>query len=53
MGRVIHSSRSVCFTGWTGGVAMFNRALNAEEMAKLAAMAKGAVPTAKPARESN
>ncbi len=40
IGRVIHSSRSVGFTGWIGGVAVFNRALSAEEMQKLAAMAK-------------
>jgi len=26
IGRVIHSSRSVGFTGWIGGVAVFNRA---------------------------
>ncbi len=38
IGRVIHSSRSVGFTGWIGGVAVFNRALNAEEMTKLSAI---------------
>ncbi len=42
IGRVIHSSRSVGFTGWIGGVAVFNRALTAEEMGKLAAVADGA-----------
>jgi hypothetical protein len=36
IGRVIHSSRGVGFTGWIGGVAVFDRALNAEEMGKLA-----------------
>ena len=36
IGRVIHSSRSVGFTGWIGGVAVFNRALRGEELAKLA-----------------
>lgn len=36
IGRVIHSSRSVGFTGWIGGVAVFNRALRAEELARLA-----------------
>lgn len=35
IGRVIHSSRSVGFTGWIGGVAVFNRALTAEELVKL------------------
>lgn len=36
--RVIHSSRSVGFTGWVGGVAAFNRALNAEDLEKLSAI---------------
>jgi hypothetical protein len=36
IGRVIHSSRSVGFTGWIGGVAVFDRALTAEEHARLA-----------------
>ncbi|MFM2168244.1 MAG: hypothetical protein RIS79_2615, partial [Verrucomicrobiota bacterium] len=36
IGRVIHSSRSVGFTGWIGGVAVFDRALSAEELGKLA-----------------
>ena len=36
MGRVIHSGRSVGFTGWIGGVAVFDRALSGEELAKLA-----------------
>ena len=36
IGRVIHSSRSVGFTGWIGGVAVFNRALGAVELGRLA-----------------
>jgi len=32
IGRVIHSARSVGFTGWIGGVAVFDRALSAEEL---------------------
>ena len=39
IGRVIHSSRSVGFTGWIGGVAVFNRALTAGELADLHALA--------------
>jgi hypothetical protein len=39
IGRVIHSSRSVGFTGWIGGVAVFNRALDPKEMRQLAALA--------------
>ena len=35
IGRVIHSSRSVGFTGWIAGVAVFDRALSAEELATL------------------
>ena len=38
IGRVIHSGRSVGFTGWIGGVAVFDRALSAEEMLRLAAL---------------
>jgi hypothetical protein len=40
IGRVIHSSRSVGFTGWIGGVAVFDRALTAEEIAKFHALTK-------------
>ena len=40
IGRVIHSSRSVGFTGWIGGVAVFDRSLSAEEMKKMSALAK-------------
>ena len=36
IGRVIHSSRSIGFTGWIGGVAVFNRALSADELNRLA-----------------
>ena len=43
IGRVIHSSRGVGFTGWIGGVAVFDRALSAEELAKLHALAAAAI----------
>ncbi len=36
IGRVIHSSRSVGFTGWIGGVAVFDRALRADVLRELA-----------------
>jgi hypothetical protein len=36
IGRVIHSSRGVGFTGWIGGVAVFDQALSSEELGKLA-----------------
>lgn len=35
IGRVIHSSRSVGFTGWIGGVAVYDRALSDAELTKL------------------
>ncbi len=38
IGRVIHSSRSVGFTGWIGGVAVFDRTLGADELMKLASV---------------
>lgn len=38
IGRVIHSGRSVGFTGYIGGMAVFSRALSAKEMARLAAI---------------
>ncbi len=47
IGRVIHSSRGVGFTGWIGGVAVFNRALSAEELARLSAVGRGC-PTSSP-----
>jgi hypothetical protein len=40
IGRVIHSSRSIGFTGWIGGVAVFDRALNADELARFASYTK-------------
>lgn len=43
IGRVIHSARTIGFTGWIGGVAVFNRALCANEMARLAAIGRDAV----------
>lgn len=43
IGRVIHSSRSVGFTGWIGGVAVFDRALGAEELTRLTAPGRGVV----------
>ena len=36
IGRVIHSARAVGFTGWIGGVAVYDRALSREELARLA-----------------
>lgn len=49
IGRVIHSSRSVGFTGWIGGVAVFDRALTATELGKLQALSADPVvaPTGK------
>lgn len=35
IGRVIHSAKSVGFTGWIGAVAVFDRALSAEELKQL------------------
>ncbi len=49
IGRVIHSSRSVGFTGWIGGVAVFNRALSAVELAQLSALGRSA-PISLPSR---
>jgi hypothetical protein len=40
---VIHSSRSVGFTGWIGGVAVFDRPLSAAELRGLAAVTAVAV----------
>ncbi len=39
IGRVIHTSRGVGFTGYIGGVAVFDRALPAREMERLAGVA--------------
>jgi hypothetical protein len=38
IGRVIHTSKSVGFTGAIGGVAVFNRALSPKQMRELAAV---------------
>ena len=38
IGRVIHSSRGVGFTGWIGGVAVFDRALTEAELKTLAGL---------------
>ncbi len=38
IGRVIHSSRGVGFTGWIGGVAVFDRALSEAELQSLASL---------------
>ena len=46
IGRVIHSSRGVGFTGWIGGVAVFNRALRADELRALSALRQLPVITA-------
>jgi len=40
IGRVVHTSRAVGFTGYIGGVAVFARALTAAEMARLAELAR-------------
>lgn len=42
IGRVIHSSRSVGFTGAIGGVAVFKRALSAKELARIAKVGRAA-----------
>ncbi|MCB1206321.1 MAG: hypothetical protein KDN18_18815 [Verrucomicrobiae bacterium] len=47
IGRVIHSSRSVGFTGWIGGVAVFDRALKAEELKALTEIGKTPVSPTK------
>ena len=38
IGRVIHSARTIGFTGWIGGVAVFDRALSTAELKKLTAL---------------
>jgi hypothetical protein len=48
IGRVIHSNRSVGFTGWIGGVAVFDRSLSAAELGRLAALATVAAPSDQP-----
>lgn len=42
IGRVIHNARSVGFTGWIGGVAVFDRALGADELGRLSALGRAA-----------
>ncbi|MFM8496251.1 MAG: hypothetical protein ACKOEM_12115 [Planctomycetia bacterium] len=51
IGRVIHSSRSVGFTGWIGGVAVFDRALEPSELARLAALARSPISGAPEPRQ--
>jgi hypothetical protein len=43
IGRVIHSSRGVGFTGWIGGVAVYDRALSDAELTQLTAIGKKVV----------
>lgn len=47
IGRVIHSSRGVGFTGWIGGVAVFDRALSEGELKSLAELREGAIALGK------
>ncbi|WP_321475018.1 hypothetical protein [uncultured Paludibaculum sp.] len=45
IGRVIHTSKTVGFTGYIGGVAVFSKALSPSEMRRLAHLAKtGPIP---------
>jgi len=53
IGRVIHSSRSVGFTGWIGGVAVFGRALTAKEMLRLARVGTDRTGALMPVRSSS
>jgi hypothetical protein len=41
IGRVIHMGRSVGFTGWIGGVAVFDRALSAADMQRVMDVGRG------------
>ncbi len=50
IGRVIHSSRGVGFTGWIGGVAVFDRALTESELRQLANTVK-ARPATSPSQQ--
>jgi hypothetical protein len=54
IGRVIHSSRSVGFTGWIGGVAVFDRALSPKQMLRLSriGMDLGRLRVLRPSGES-
>lgn len=40
IGRVVHTAKTVGFTGYIGGVAVFSRALTAAEMVRLAKLGK-------------
>ncbi|MBL8211907.1 MAG: hypothetical protein JNK87_14410 [Bryobacterales bacterium] len=44
VGRVIHSGRSVGFTGYIGGVAVFNRALSRADMRRISRIAPNPLP---------
>lgn len=44
IGRVIHSSRGVGFTGWIGAVAVFDRPLSPAEMRRLSAIGRDKGP---------
>jgi hypothetical protein len=44
IGRTIHSARLVGFTGWIGGVAVFDRALRKEELILLSTFGKTVIP---------
>ena len=46
IGRVIHAGRSVGFTGYLGGIAVFSRPLTAAQMRSLAALARNPPLTA-------
>jgi hypothetical protein len=50
IGHVIHIGRTVGFTGYIGGVAVFDSALTPDQMARLAGIAKTSGPDAAPAR---
>jgi hypothetical protein len=45
IGRVIHTSRNVGFTGYIGGVAVFDRALERRDMERLAGVARSGMIT--------
>jgi hypothetical protein len=47
IGRVIHSSRGVGFTGWIGGVAVFDRALTIQELKTMTEVGKTPVSLTK------
>lgn len=47
IGRVIHSSRGVGFTGWIGAVAVFDRPLSPSEMRRLSALGRRPVSSSR------